>query len=303
MSCRRHGCAGGVAAGHRLGPTGTVSYDVTATAFTYVLNVNIDTSSRTRSRPGTGAITVVPGVPAKSLAAAMHGAKARQAWTRLEGGPGCDRLRPGPQVHPASPSRAGLRAYGLSRSAPVMNSTAAAAIFSGRRASGRSARGRTSSCHRSRGRLTQRQRCPADERTGGGTRPHPAPGLPPRHRAPRPRRRAPRHPAATTRSIQPTLVPLGAATARPIPARQTCGQDARRQPARDPLLPHRRRRPAGRHRFAVLCSRIPLWTPRAARVHRNRQGPQTTDRSVSMEFHRSQAVADGHAWWPPAWTR
>ncbi len=36
--------------------------------------------------------------------------------------------------------------YGLSRSEPVMNSAAAAAIFSGSRASCRSARGRTSSC-------------------------------------------------------------------------------------------------------------------------------------------------------------
>ena len=163
---------------------------------------------------------------------------------------------------PAYSSRNGRPTrYGLSRIGPVMNSAAAAAIFSGRRASCRSARGRTSSCQRPRGRLTQRQRHPADERTGGGTRPHPAPGLPHRHRAPRPRQPAPRHPAATKPSTRPTPVPLGAATPRPRPARQTCGQDGQRQPARGQPQPRRRRRPAGQHRLAVPCSRHPLWVP------------------------------------------
>jgi hypothetical protein len=95
------------------------------------------------------------------------------------------------------------------------------------RASCRSARGRTSICQPPRGRLTRRQRHPADERTGGGTGPHPGPGLPRRQRAPRPRQRA-RHLAATRPSTRPTPVLPAAATPWPRPARQNRGQDGLR---------------------------------------------------------------------------
>lgn len=59
-----------------IGVPGTVPYNVTARAFTYVVNVNVSTSSpyTITAQAGTGAVTVVPGAPAKSLSAALHGA-------------------------------------------------------------------------------------------------------------------------------------------------------------------------------------------------------------------------------------
>ena len=58
-----------------IGVPGTVLYNVTVRAFTYVVNVNISTSSpyAITARAGSGAVTVVPGAPAKSLAAATQG--------------------------------------------------------------------------------------------------------------------------------------------------------------------------------------------------------------------------------------
>jgi hypothetical protein len=58
-----------------IGVPGTVPYNVTARAFSYVVNVNISGSSpyAITARAGTGAITIVPGAPAKSLSAAMQG--------------------------------------------------------------------------------------------------------------------------------------------------------------------------------------------------------------------------------------
>jgi hypothetical protein len=58
-----------------IGVPGTVPYNVTVRAFSYVVNVNISGSSpyAITARVGTGAITIVPGAPATSLSAAMHG--------------------------------------------------------------------------------------------------------------------------------------------------------------------------------------------------------------------------------------
>ena len=69
---------------------------------------------------------------------------------------------------------------GLSSSGPVTNSAAAAAIFSGSRASLALGPGRTSSFHRPAGPVTRRRRQGTDQQNGGGKRPHPGLGHPPR---------------------------------------------------------------------------------------------------------------------------
>ena len=79
---------------------------------------------------------------------------------------------------------------GLSSSGPVMNSAAAAAIFSGSRASWRCARGRTSSFQRPAGPVTQRRRHETGEQSRGGKRPRPGRGPSSPPPAPHPRQHA-----------------------------------------------------------------------------------------------------------------
>jgi hypothetical protein len=135
-----------------------------------------------------------------------------------------------------------------------MNSAAAAAIFSGSPASGRCARGRTSSFHRPAGLVTQRRRHGTGQQSGGGKRPHPGRGHPPRTQIALPRQRARPHPAATTPLIRPTPAPAAAATPRQTPARRAGDRDARQRPAHARPPPLLRPRPAGRHHCAARHS-------------------------------------------------
>jgi TOTE conflict system, Archaeo-Eukaryotic Primase domain len=127
---------------------------------------------------------------------------------------------------------------------PVMNFAAAAAIFSGSRASWRCARGRPSSFHRPTGPVTRRQRRGTGAQSDDGKRPHPGMGHPPLNPAPRPRRRARPHPAAATPLIRPTPAPAAAATPRQTPARQAGDREARQPPAHGRPLHLPRLRPA-----------------------------------------------------------
>ena len=193
---------------------------------------------------------------------------------------------------PAYSSRSGWPArHWLSSSGPVMNSAAAAAIFSGSRAIWRCARGRTSSFHRPAGLVTQRRRHGTGEQSGGGKRPHPGRGHPPRTQVPLPRQRARPHPAATTRLTRPTPAPAAAATPRQTPARRADVRDARQRPAHDRPLLLLRPRPAGRHLCAARHSHhqyAPASRPTAGAmlaVCRKHQGTSAPNQPLTAHPH------------------
>jgi hypothetical protein len=179
-----------------------------------------------------------------------------------------------------------------------MNSTAAAATFSGSRASWRCARGRTSSFHRPTGPVTQRRRQGTGGQSGGGTPPRPGRGHPPPTPAPHPRQRARPHLAATTPLTRPTPAPPAAATPQRTPARRAGVRDALQRPAHDlplpllqpqPAVPHHR---AARHSYHPVCSRQPADRPSHAGGHLETTG------SI-----RAGSAAHAHSPYAPQWGR
>jgi hypothetical protein len=143
------------------------------------------------------------------------------------------------------------------------------------------------------GLVTQRRRHGTGQRSGGGKRPHPGRGHPPRTQIALPRQRARPHPAATTPLTRPTPAPAAAATPRQTSARRAGDRDARQRPAHDRPPPLLRPRPAGRHHCAARHSHhqyAPASLPAAGTmlaVTRKHQGTSASNQPPTAHPIRS----------------